>query len=153
MIFIEYPYVCDKEEIKSIMEKKNISFETTKIKLPTDYTDLPQKYGAESNEHRAMKKAVIELLKNMGETNPQIEYGYIDVYSEKYQLAVEVGDTPVNRISHHLARPYVKNLLTIDFEDSNSDYEVIEFRKKEPRQRKPVEFNFKEIMLRGIDYS
>jgi len=44
LIFTEYPYVCGEEELKSIMEKNNISFETTKIKLPTDYTDLPQKF-------------------------------------------------------------------------------------------------------------
>lgn len=152
MIYREFPYVCTLEELTTLMEKCNVSYEVSMINLVFDIKDLTHKYGSESVEHRGMKKAVIEYLKNLGELNSKIEYGYIDVYSPKFKIAIEVGDTPVGRIVSHLYRDYVKEVWTIDY--SNTDnYELIKFTKnKTPRPKKPYVFDLKRIMSTPFEY-
>ena len=97
-----------------------------------DYINLPKKYNRESTHHRAMKGSVVDYLKNIGEPNPLLEYGYLDVYAPTLGVVVECGDTPVSRIISVVNNfENLKELWTVDIDfGKNDNYELIVFRKK-----------------------
>jgi hypothetical protein len=49
--------------------------------------------GGKTIYHLILKYNASEILKNLGEPNPLIEYNYYDVYSPKLKIRIECGHT------------------------------------------------------------
>jgi hypothetical protein len=95
MIVTVFPYLAGEKEFQKFRDADIIiTFDKRKEEL--DYSDLPRKLGRESETHRAFKKHAGTLLKNLGADD--VQFGLIDVSSRMLRIAIECGDTPVDRI-------------------------------------------------------
>lgn len=119
-------------DFEQIMQNLKIEFSTGKITLMLSHDKLPKRRGKESIKHLAMKKAMVEYLKKLGEPEPKLEYGYLDVYAPTLGIIVECGDTPLRRIIDNIKhREDIKELWTIDINCAkNNEYEIIKFWNK-----------------------
>jgi len=128
VIYTVYPYVVPDAFFKEL-EEHHVAHSLEKVHVTLDYNNLPTKYGRESAEHRALKKVAFQLLKEMGEPNPQYEFNYYDVYSPKLRIVIECGNTMASKILENLFRwGNVDEVWTLDYPDANGMSELIKFR-------------------------
>jgi len=113
------------------LEKRNVSHSKEIVSINLDYADLPRKYARESEKHRALKKIAFQMLKEMGEPNPEYEFNYCDVYSPKLRIVIECGNTTANKILEELFRWCTANQLWIlDYPNSEGKSELIKLKKE-----------------------
>lgn len=130
MIYNFYNSVLPNDELQQILSNYKIESEKTIIPLILSLTDLPKKHGRESIYHRALKKAMVKYLKDLGEPEPLLECGYIDVYAPFLGIIIECGDTPIRRIIDDLFhRDDIKEVWSIDDSIISTKYELIKFRR------------------------
>lgn len=130
MICYQFSYLVPEKELAEIMSRKKIEYHSEKIKLDLDYKNLPKKRNRESDFHRALKKAMFDYLIKLGDTTPLLEYGYMDVYSQKLGINIECGNTPVSRIVENLwHREGIKEVWAVDTDYSNNGtFDLIKFK-------------------------
>jgi hypothetical protein len=131
MIITTYPYLATEKDFKRFRDA-DIVVTFDKIKQKLDYSDLPKKEGSESETHRALKKYAEALLKKLGANDAQFEGSFIDVSSRKLRIAVECGDTPIDRIwimlFHEDYGNWIKEVWCI-YEINDGKIEIVKFVK------------------------
>ncbi len=129
MIYTSFSFLSVEKYLKEI-ERLGTEITTEKIKVELSYSDLPKKYGKESDTHRALKKLVHKILQEYGEPIPQYESAYYDVYSTKFKVVVECGDTPVDKIPEVLFRWNENEVWCLGYPNDEGYSELIKFKKK-----------------------
>lgn len=97
MIYTNYPYSADEQHFDKLRE---LGVTITKTDVPNnlDFTDLPPRYGNEQEEHRALKKLGKKMLDSIGGLDVIFENYNIDVYSKALQIAIECGNTSLQKV-------------------------------------------------------
>jgi hypothetical protein len=100
------------------------------IHVNLSYDELPRKYGRESVRHRALKKVAFQMLKELGDPNPQYEYAYCDVYSEKFRIVIECGLTNIFKILEVFFQWHMADeVWVLDYPNKDGFSELVKFKK------------------------
>lgn len=136
MIYTTYPYFATEEDFVEL-EKAGIERSIEHINIQLDFNDLPRKYGRESETHRAMKKFAYQMLKHLGENEPQYEYAGFDVFAPALKIIVECGDIPLGKLYDAFFRWLnvdLKEMWMLDY-PQNGVSELVKFFRKNQRGR------------------
>lgn len=113
MIYTNYPYLADEQHFDKLRE---LGVTITKTDIPNnlDFTDLPPRYGNEQEEHRALKKLGKKMLDSLGGLDVIFENYNIDVYSKALQIAIECGNTSLQKVCDLLFNsPYSQSIKEV----------------------------------------
>ena len=123
MIYRNYPYIETEESMKELARQAGLKFKATTIKIeyPDDISDV-RKHGTESERHRLLKKFMLLLLQRMGDWGTLYEHLH-DVYSPKFQIGVECGNTTTLKViesMNEINNASLKEVWFLDYPKKNN---------------------------------
>ena len=97
--YLGYPLCVDTARL---IDDGLLLMKTEKYRVAPSVLSTVKKRENESPQHIMLKEVGRQLLCEAGETRPEFEYNYFDVYGHDLKIRVECGTTPIDRLKGFL---------------------------------------------------